>query len=82
MSSLIVLIVVLAIIIVPVVSLPLQRRARSPPMTPARDMLADAISRQGPEWKNVAASVRAGYANVWISRRTGGDRRGGKDGAI
>jgi hypothetical protein len=33
----------------------------------ARAMLADAIEAQGPSWHNAAASVRAGFSNVWIA---------------
>ena len=33
----------------------------------ARAILADAIEAQGPSWRNSAASVRAGFSNVWIA---------------
>lgn len=32
----------------------------------ARKAYALAIERTGPAWANTAASVRAGYSNVWI----------------
>lgn len=41
---------------------------RAPPNTSpeARDRYADAIEAQGPAWRNCAASIRAGFSNMWI----------------
>lgn len=33
----------------------------------AREEFAQSIEAQGPSWANTADSIRAGYANVWIT---------------
>lgn len=33
----------------------------------ARNIYADEVEGQGPAWANAAASIRAGFSNVWIS---------------
>lgn len=40
--------------------------ASAPPSAEARDRYADQIASTGPAWANCAASIRAGYSNLWI----------------
>lgn len=39
-------------------------------MTPeqrARELLAAEVGSNGPAWKNLAGSIRAGFVNMWIA---------------